>query len=55
MDSTQYVALGGLITIIASSCALIIKTLQSSKCVSIKLCGVECNRKLDVAEPSPKP
>lgn len=46
MKTEEYVALGGLITIIASAMALIIKQLESSKCTDINCFCVKCKRKV---------
>jgi len=46
MKTEEYIALGGLITIISSALALIIKQLESSKCTDINCCGISCKRKL---------
>ena len=46
MKTEEYVALGGLITIIASALALIIKQLESSKCTDINCLCVKCKRKV---------
>jgi len=46
MKTEEYVALGGLITIIASAMALIIKQLESSKCTDINCLCVKCKRKV---------
>ena len=43
METEEYVALGGLITIIASSLALVIKQIESSRCTDIDCCGVKCS------------
>ena len=42
METEEYVALGGLITIIASSLALVIKQIESSRCTDIDCCGSTC-------------
>ena len=39
METKEYAALGGLITIIAAALALIIKQLEASRCTHIKCCG----------------
>ena len=44
MTTEEYVALGGLITIIASALALVIKQIESSRCTHIKCCGLDCDR-----------
>ena len=52
METEEYVALGGLITIIASALALVIKQIESSRCTNIDCCGVKCQRRVgDVEEP----
>ena len=52
MKIEEYVALGGLITIIASALALVIKQVESSRCTHIKCCGIDCDR---VPPPNPPP
>ena len=47
METEEYVALGGLITIIASALALVIKQIESSRCTNIDCCGVKCQRRVD--------
>ena len=49
MLTEEYVALGGLITIIAAALALIIKQLEASRCTNIRCCGLSC----DHAVPGP--
>jgi hypothetical protein len=44
MQTEEYAALGGLITIIAAALALIIKQLEQSRCTRIKCCGIDCTR-----------
>ena len=52
METEEYVALGGLITIIASALALVIKQIESSRCTNIDCCGVKSQRRVgDVEEP----
>ena len=46
MKTEEYVALGGLITIIASAMALIIKQLEASKCTDINCLCIKCKRKV---------
>ena len=41
MQTEEYAALGGLITIIAAALALIIKQVEQSRCTRIKCCGIE--------------
>ena len=53
MTPTEYISLGGLITICASACALVIKQVESSKCKKIRCCGVECDRRVDSPPASP--
>ena len=44
MQTEEYAALGGLITIIAAALALIIKQVEQSRCTRIKCCGIDCTR-----------
>ena len=44
MKIEEYIALGTLITVIASALALIIKQVESSRCTHIKCCGLDCDR-----------
>ena len=44
MQTEEYIALGTLITVIASALALIIKQVESSRCTHIKCCGIDCDR-----------
>ena len=53
MKTEEYVALGGLITIIASALALVIKQIESSRCTNIDCCGLKCQRRVD-AEAQPE-
>ena len=46
MKIEEYIALGTLITVIASALALIIKHVESSRCTHIKCCGLDCDRSL---------
>ena len=46
MELEEYIALGGLITIVASALSLVIKQVESSRCSRVKCCGVECDRKV---------
>lgn len=55
MKTEEYIALGGLITIIASALALIIKQLESSKCTEINCLCISCKRKIKEPEPVPDP
>ena len=48
MKTEEYIALGGLITIISSALALIIKQLESSKCTEINCLCLSCKRKLKI-------
>ena len=50
METEEYVALGGLITIIASSLALVIKQIESSRCTDIDCCGLTCKRRVEQVE-----
>ena len=50
MKTEEYVALGGLITIIASALALVIKQIESSRCTDIDCCGVKCKRRVQEEE-----
>ena len=50
VETEEYIALGTLITVIASALALIIKQIESSKCTHIKCCGLDCDRNV----PKPK-
>ena len=55
MKTEEYVALGGLITIIASALALVIKQAESSRCTNIDCCGIKCQRRVEVeAEAQPE-
>ena len=47
MKTEEYVALGGLITIIASALSLVIKQVESSRCSDIDCCGVKCKRHVE--------
>ena len=49
MKTEEYVALGGLITIIASALALVIKQIESSRCTVIDCCGIKCRRQVEGA------
>lgn len=46
MKTEEWVALGGFISIVASSCALIIRQIEQSRCSHIRLCGkcIDCDR-----------
>lgn len=45
MKVEEWVALGGFISIVASSCALIIRQIEQSRCSHIKMCGcIDCDR-----------
>ena len=55
MKTEEYIALGGLITIISSALALIIKQLESSKCTEINCLCLSCKRKLKIKEIEPEP
>ena len=50
MKTEEYVALGGLITIIASALALVIKQIESSRCTDVDCCGVKCKRRVQEEE-----
>ena len=50
MRDAEYIALGTLITVCASACALVIKQIESSRCTRIKCCGLECDRKVTEEE-----
>ena len=50
METEEYVALGGLITIIASAMALVIKQVESSRCTHIRCCGLSCERSVPPLE-----
>lgn len=45
MKTEEYIALGTLITVIASALALVIKQIEQSRCTHIKCCGMDCDRK----------
>ena len=48
----EYIAIGGLITICASACALVLKQVEQSRCKRIKFCCCELDRTLpNVKEP----
>ena len=47
MRTEEYIALGTLITVIASALALIIKQVEASRCTRIKCCGIDCDRALE--------
>ena len=49
VETEEYIALGTLITVIASALALIIKQIESSKCTHIKCCGLDCDRNVPPA------
>ena len=51
METEEYAALGGLVTIIAAALALIIKQLEASRCTHIKCCGADCTRIPPAQEP----
>jgi hypothetical protein len=59
MQTEEYVAMGGLITIIAAALALIIKQLEASRCTNIRCCGLTCDRSVPAAggdeEDPPRP
>ena len=42
----QWVAIGGFITICASALALVIKQIESSRCVEIDCACIHCKRKV---------
>ena len=46
MKTEEYIALGTLITVIASALALVIKQVEQSRCTHIKCCGMECDRRV---------
>ena len=50
VETEEYIALGTLITVIASALALIIKQIESSKCTHIKCCGMDCDRNVPPAK-----
>ena len=50
VETEEYIALGTLITVIASALALIIKQIESSKCTHIKCCGMDCDRNVPTAK-----
>ena len=50
VETEEYIALGTLITVIASALALIIKQIESSKCTHIKCCGLDCDRNVPSAK-----
>eukprot|EP01050_Picozoa_sp_SAG11_P014562 SAG11_NODE_1807_length_4228_cov_3.662146_2_plen_60_part_00 len=55
METEEYIALGTLITVIASALALVIKQIEQSRCSKIKCCGIECDRKPPINdEPEPE-
>jgi hypothetical protein len=54
METEEYIALGTLITVIASALALIIKQIESSRCTHIKCCGLDCDR-VPPPDPDPRP
>ena len=51
MKTEEYIAIGGLITIIASALSLVIKQVESSRCSRVKCCGIECDRKVPEEHP----
>jgi len=45
MEVDQWIAIGGFVTICASALALVIKQIESSRCIKIKMCGcIDCDR-----------
>jgi hypothetical protein len=46
MESDDWVALGGFVTICASALALVVKQLESSRCTEIDSCCIRCKRKV---------
>jgi len=46
MESEDWVALGGFVTICASALALVVKQLESSRCTEIDSCCIRCKRKV---------
>ena len=47
MKTEEWVALGGFVSIVASSCALIIRQIEQSRCSHIRMCGcIDCDRKV---------
>ena len=50
MKTEEYIAVGTLITVIASALALIIKQIESSKCSHIRCCGLDCDRNVPKAK-----
>ena len=59
MKTEEYIALGTLITVIASALALVIKQVEQSRCSRIKCCGIECIRQPPqdppLEDPRPEP
>jgi hypothetical protein len=54
MKIEEYIALGTLITVIASALALVIKQVEQSRCTQIKCCGMECDRRVVRDEQPPQ-
>ena len=56
MQTEEYIALGTLITVIASALALVIKQVEQSRCSRIRCCGIDCVRQpLQDPPPDPRP
>ena len=53
MESEDWVALGGFVTICASALALVVKQLESSRCTEIDSCCIRCKRKVPDPDESP--
>ena len=53
MESEDWVALGGFVTICASALALVVKQLESSRCTEIDSCCIRCKRKVTDPDESP--
>ena len=47
----DWLQLGAFISVVASSCALIIKQLENSRCTKINLCCLKCDRHVPPSMP----
>ena len=47
----DWLQLGAFISVVASSCALIIKQLENSRCTKINLCCLKCDRHIPPEKP----
>ena len=50
----DWLQLGAFISVVASSCALIIKQLENSRCTKINLCCLKCDRRVPPDQDKPE-